>query len=226
MDGKDKSLGETREMLALVGEAISEWSFVELSLCNLFTICVTPTSSHPDDDAQAVVYIDFQVPTAIFYSVENFRSKLRMVDAALEARISGSDERSVELRTDWAALSKKTRKLSLKRNRLAHWTVTPAYYDDGISNPAKLMPPYGSPGWWSETGSNPPGKHMSSKEVNDIVLAFSELDEKLRSFYKGLASERVLTDDFDRRTIRLIKLHERRSHRRAENLRQELGRSE
>ncbi len=223
MGEDNKAQTETRQMLALVGEAISEWSFVELSLCNLFTICLTPCSANPDSDQEAVVYVDFQVPTAVFYSVENFRSKLGMIDAALCARIAGSNQRAVDVRDDWSKLREKIRKLSLKRNKLAHWTVTPAYYDIGISNPARLMPPYGSPGWWSETGSRPAGKHLQPKQVDEIVRAFSLIDEKIREFYKGFARDPELTDKFDELTVRLIRLHDRRCPTRAERIRRDLA---
>lgn len=223
MDHDNKARAETRQMLALVGEAISEWSFVELSLCNLFTICLTPTSTNPNTDYQPVEYTDFQVPTAIFYSVENFRGKLGMLDAALCARVPDSGQQAVDIRNEWSKLREKIRKLSLKRNKLAHWTVTPAYYDTGISNPSRLMPPYGSPGWWSETSSRPAGNYLDPKQVDEIVRAFSLINEKIRDFYMKLAGNPALTDKFDELTVRLIRSHDRRCPTRAERIRRDLS---
>lgn len=203
-----KSADETKQMLALVGEAISEWSFVELTLCNIFTVCVTscPTKAGPDG---YVTMIDSQVPTAIFYSVENFRSKLGMVESALFARICERDAWAEDIRTEWGRLKEKVRKLSLRRNKLAHWTVTPAQYDQDISIPAKLMPPYGSPGWYSETSSQPPGNHLDPKQVDEIVRAFSQIDEKLRAFYRSLARHPQLTEKYDVLCARLVEAHRR-----------------
>jgi len=211
-------------MFALVGRAISGWSMVELSLCNIFTICVTSCPSRSQLDGGFVSFLDGDVPCAVFYSVENFRGKLGLVDAALNTRIRGHGQWAQDIRAEWAKLHNKTRKLSLKRNHLAHWTVIPAMPDDDErSYPAKLMPPYGSPGWWAETSINPPGNAKSASQLNHLVLAFSLIDEKLRAFSKMLAQHPRLTDKYDKLTVRLIRSHDRLSPTRGEAIRRALS---
>lgn len=210
-------------MFALVGRAITQWSFVEQTLCNLFTICVTPCPTRPGPDGGFVSLIDSEVPTAIFYSIESFRGKLGLVDAALRARIKESGAWAEEIRADWARLHDKTRKLSLKRNYLAHWTVTPAYADDDKFHQSQLMPPYGSPGWWAETGSNPPGRGLKPLHVWHLLRAFVLIDAKLRCFYKELAQHPRLSDKYDRLTVRLIRSHDRLCPTRGERIRRDLA---
>lgn len=222
MNDDDKARDETKQMLALIGEAISEWSFVELSLCNLFTICTIPCPARPEIGT-AISMIDSPVPTAIFYSTESFRGRLAMVDAALCARIFERDQWAQEIRDEWAKLREKVRKLSLKRNKVAHWTVTPAFYDGEEQHRAKLMPPYGSPGWWKETGMRPEGKHLEPKQVDELVRAFSGVDEKIRDFYGRLGRHPKLTHKFDELTVRLIRSHRRLSPTRSEWIERELS---
>jgi len=211
-------------MFAQVGKAISQWSLVELSLCNIFTVCVTSCPSRPTPDGGFVSLLDSKVPEAIFYSVENFRGKLGMVDAAFFARVSENGKWAQELRSEWRKLHGKARKLSLKRNQLAHWTVTPALPDDEDgSHPSQLMPPYGSPNWWTELSVNPIGLAKSAKQVGDWIRAFSLIDAKLVCFQKQLAQHSRLTDKFDRLTVRLIQSHDRLSPTRGEWIRREIA---
>ena len=226
MNDDNKEYDATDLMFASVGRAITQWSFVELTLCNLFTICVTPCPTRPakdDEDQGYVSMIDSAVPTATFYSIESFRGKLGLVDAALRARIPENKSWAIEAREKWAKLYDKTRRLSLKRNRLAHWTVIPAFDDGEVFHDARLMPPYGSPGWWKETGSNPPGDILKTSQVQHLCVAFNLIDEKLRAFYKDLAQNAELHDKYDKLTVRLIQSHDRLNPNRAELIRRDLA---
>lgn len=191
MDRDDQVRANTKDMLALVGEAISEWSFVEQTLCSVLTICVTSCPAKPEKEGTTYT-LDGEVTTAIFYSVENFRGKLKMVDAALRTRVRDHEDWGKAVLADWGKLHVKVRNLSLKRNRLAHWTVTPAWHRDEEFVEAALMPPYGSPMWWKETGSMPAGNALSTKQVDDIVIAFSAIHRKLKEFYENLARQQGL----------------------------------
>ncbi|MES2300892.1 MAG: hypothetical protein V4521_02270 [Pseudomonadota bacterium] len=130
MIDQSKDEEATLQMMALVGEAITQWSFVEQTLSNIFTVCVVPCPTRMTPDGGYVSFIDSEVPTAIFYSTESFRGKLSLVDAALTGRIKSNGQWATALKDDWAKVREKTRKLSLKRNSLAHGTVTPAFTDD------------------------------------------------------------------------------------------------
>lgn len=214
-------------MFAMVGRTISEWSMVELSLCNIFTVCITPCPAREVNGNAFVSFIDWEVPCAIFYSVENFRGKLSLIDAALTSRIKEQGEWANHLREEWARLREKVRKLSLKRNQLAHWTVAPAIpADETGEHPARLMPPYGSPGWWKETGANPTGVDLSARQLSDLLAAFALIGAKLNDFHKTLATHPRLTGKFDQLTVRLIRSHRRLSPTRAEWIEREIASQE
>jgi len=189
MDDDDKVDRANEQMFALVGRAITQWSYVEQNLCSIFTIC---TSHVVPMREGGLHYLDFQVPNAVFYSVENFRSKLGLVDAALINRALGQEPWAVEAREEWAKLQQKVRKLSLKRNRLAHWTVLPAAdYGDEFYD-ARLVPPYGSPGYWRETGIRPTNQTMKPTHIQHLEMAFYLVSQKLKDYAKSLVQREEL----------------------------------
>lgn len=219
----DKGQLATEQMFALVGRAITAWSVVELSLCNIFAVCIASCPSRRTPEGGYVFLPDNAVPTAIFYSVENFRGKLGLVDAALRARLSGGSQWEAGILAAWATLHDKTRKLSLRRNKLAHWTVIPAFQLEDRFKPARLMPPYGSPGWWQETGFRPPGKFLRPSQVSHLETAFGLIDQRLRCFYKALGQHPELCDKYDQLTVRLIRSHDRQDPTRGERIRRDLA---
>lgn len=221
---EDKAYAATEQMYALVGRAITQWSFVEQALSNIFIICVTPCPARPSPDPREtfISMLDHAVPTAVFYSIESFRGKLGLVDAALLARVDSHEQWAVEIRSGWARLKDKTRKLSLKRNPLAHWTVTPAHNGDRFREP-RLMPPYGSPGWWKETGMSSPNKAQKPLHIEHLEKAFRLIEERLRAFSKRLAQCPELSDRYDQLLVRLIHSHDRLNPTRGERIRRELA---
>lgn len=168
-------------------------------------------------------FLDSSVPTAAFYSVESFRGKLNVANAAILSRIHDNGSWAQDIRAQWAKLHNKVRKLSMKRNTLAHGTVTPAFQDDEKFYEPQLMPAYGSPDWWAETGAAPPGKQRSPEQVKHVIRAFALMDSKLRCFYKALAQHPRLHDKFDRLTVRRIQSHRRLNPKRAEWIEQKLS---
>lgn len=225
MDQDNKAEAATEQMFAAVGRAITQWSFAEHALCNIFIACSAASSSRiaqDDDDDGSTSWIDHQVPTAVFHSVENFRGKLKLIDAALLARVPDYEPWGIELREDWARLREKARKLSLKRNRLAHWTVIPAVADETFYD-AKLMPPYGSPGWWEETAFRPAGNSLTRSQVEHLEYAYYLLEIRLRGFWRKLAQSRELSDKYDQLTVRLVRSHDRLNPNRGERIRRDLA---
>lgn len=211
----------TEQMFALIGWTITEWSFVEERLCSIFTICTSPVLAHPGG---ALESLDSQVPIGIFYSVENFRAKLGMVDAAVTNRIIGTGDWVDELKGEWRRLHDKARKLSLKRNRLAHWTVLPAYWrDDETLGAARLVPPFGSLAYYRETGWNPTNATMKPLHVEHLARAFGLLSEKLRAFAYSLARQEELFDKDVRLLARQILSLDQLDPTRAERLRRGLS---
>jgi hypothetical protein len=218
MAAEDKGDSETAQMFARVGRAITRWSLVEQTLSNIFTLCVAPFGARIGPDDVYISYLDHEVPTAIFYSIESFRGKLGLVDAALLARIKDHGTWADNIRSDWARLHDKTRRLSLKRNRLAHWTVLPGFDDGEEFHEPRLMPPYGSPAWWQETGASPQGLKMSPAHLDHLYTAFSILDGRLRAFLKILAANERLSDKYDRLMARQIQSQGRLNPTRGERI--------
>lgn len=211
----DKGRAETERMFALIGQAITRWSFVEERLCAVFMIC---TSDVVSDPRGALDFGECSVPMAVFYSVENFRGKLGLVNAALLAHASGTGDSIVELRADWVRLHEKIRKLSLKRNKLAHYTVLPGYdYKNETMSP-RLVPPYGSPAYFRETGPRPGKKTLHLLHLQHMEQAFFLLEEKIRAFASRLARQEDLFDRYARRLARRIVSHSHDDPTRAERL--------
>lgn len=219
MGSEDKGSEATTQMLAEIGGAITQWSFVEDRLCTIFLVCTT------DVVARAGGGLDFgnaSVGTAVFFSAESFRGKLAMTDAAVRAYIHEPGEWANELQAEWGKLKEKTRKLSLKRNWIAHYTVLPGYDYEGRTVEPRLVPPVGSPGFYKETGLNPGSQTISLKRVHDLGSAFCILEQKLRCFAVKLASQEELFDRYARRTSRRIRQHAQQSQSRADTLRRAL----
>lgn len=206
-------------MFALVGRAITQWSFVEERLCSIFTVCTSIVAARPNS---GIEYLDSQVPMEIFYSIENFRSKLGLVDAALTSRISMSSPRADDVLVEWGRLKDKTRKLSLKRNKLAHWMVLPAFDYEHL-HPARLVPPYGSPGFYRATGLSPEKYTLKPEHIRHLELAFYLLSEKLRGFVQSLARREELFERYVQLQERLLHSLDRTDPTRAERLRRALS---
>lgn len=189
----------TDHMFALVGEAITRWSFVEEGLSNLFSIC---TSLFTASANRGIHFHDSQVPTAIFYAVESFRGKLNIFDQAVSSRLSVSGLAEEQIANDWAKIREKAKKLSLRRNRLAHWTVLPAYHagDDETISPARLVPPIGSPKYYKATGSAPTSDTLRPIHIEHLALAFHLLSEKIFIFSREMARNEAIFD----RHVRLL----------------------
>jgi hypothetical protein len=189
MAGDDNGRDPTEQMFALVGRAITQWSFVEAKLCAIYMVCAGTVDARPRGGLE---YIDSQVPTAVFYSVENFRGKLALVDAAISNRFIRWMPGAEEIAVDWTKLRDKARKLSLKRNRLAHWTVLPGHgdEDEGIIIHPRLVPPYGSPGYYEATGLHPEKLTITPHQIEHLEHAFCLLTEKLRLFCYSVRQSR------------------------------------
>lgn len=176
-------------MFATVGRAITQWSFVEKELSELLGVCLGGATINKE-------YGYVHVPRVwtgmwLFYSVENWRAKLQLVDAAVEAHLLQTPTEQ-ELKAAWVKLSDKVNDLARKRNKLAHWFVLPAQRTGTGAEtepiaPARLCPPYGSPKYYRETGLNPRGVTLTEKQVRKLDAAFYELADKLRAFTRDVA---------------------------------------
>ena len=217
----DKGEQATEQMFALVGRAITRWSFVENELCSIFMVCTSDVvpMRHGLDFGECAV------PNAVFYSVENFRGKLALIDAALGAYVRKWEDWEMAIHADWTKLREKTRKLSLRRNRLAHYMVLPGFDDgdDDLARPPRLVPPYGSPAFMRETGLRPGKLTLSPQHVSHLEYAFFLLEKKLKEFAYRLASQEELFDLYVERLTRRTDSHCRRDPSRAERLRRAIS---
>lgn len=225
MVGSDTENQLTEQMFAAVGHAITQWSFVEKELSWLLGVCLGGATV--DDDGRGIIAPNSLTAIFLFYSVENWRSRLQLIDAALEVHVMRSTVQD-ELRAEWAKLSDKSNALARKRNKLAHWFVLPAQRTGSGAEhepiaPARLYPPYGSPNYYRETGLNPPGKALTEKQVRELDCAFYQLEKKVRNFTRKLASVGELRDRDARRALDRVVLDDRLDPPLARALRQYLA---
>lgn len=215
MDETDKGRLETRQMFQSVGRAITRWSFVEERLGAIFMVC---TSDVVADQEGGLDFGEASVPQAVFYAVESFRGKLNLVDAAVSTKLNEPGEWATELKIEWGRLRDKTRRLSLKRNKLAHYTVLPGYDCDSRTISPRLVPPYGSPGYYQETGTGPGAKTLRLLHLSHLDQAFGLLESRLRDFAYRLARQEELFDIYAQRVARRIQTHCRQDPKRGERL--------
>lgn len=119
-----------------VGSAISRWAFIELQLYQVFAVCLTLTALQPGGGFS----VDNRIPNAVLDSIEGFRGKLNMIDAAMLAALTGLDDQAVVLLRDWAVLRDKVNGLHWNRNALAHWTARREAKADGTTVKAYIAP--------------------------------------------------------------------------------------
>lgn len=96
------------EIYAAVGRALSAWSFVEESLCSIFSNIVTP---EPTQSVGAA--------SAAFWAIESFRGKLLSIDSAIHLRCFELPD----VVGKWEILQKRAGEKCKLRNEIAHATV-------------------------------------------------------------------------------------------------------
>lgn len=210
-DGAD----QTSQMFEAVGKAITRWSFVESELCSIFTICIGDVALL---SGGGLDFGDASAETAVFYSVENFRGKLGLVDAALGVYLRLPSGGADDLKHQWEKIGKKVREMSRRRNKIAHYTVLPGHEtDQGVISP-RLVPPHGSPGYWRETGSSPGKQTVSLHHLQQLEYAFYLVEQKLSCFARALAAHEGLFDKDVQQLQHRIRAHLRTSQSRSDTL--------
>ncbi|MBM3562524.1 MAG: hypothetical protein FJX48_05060 [Alphaproteobacteria bacterium] len=162
-----------------VGSAISQWSFIELQLYQVFTVCLTLTAMQPGGGFS----VDNRVPNAVLDSIEGFRGKLNMIDAAMLAALKGLDDEAIALLRDWAVLKGKVNDLHWNRNALAHWTGWREAKPDGTTAKAYIAPhPFAS-------NDHP---RATKTDIDQWAVRFRETGIKLSELVERLASHQGL----------------------------------
>ena len=171
---RSATVDESTEFYAQLGKCISVWAAVEMSLVTLFNACMHGS--------------DVDVASAVYHAVENFRSRLGMIDAALSVVLNGDD-----LLKEWAGVlgvADKPRKKGLfhkitsasqKRNHLAHYTVmhlTAVKKPPSIYLRETLLKPSSRAGFSSR---RPTGGYYVT-DLRHIHRQFVELSKAIRDF--------------------------------------------
>lgn len=104
---KKQIADELDEFHQELGYCIAFWTGIEVELLNTLRMCM------PE--------VDFQTLAGSFYAVDNFRSKLGMVDTALGVVLEG--DATLDQWSGKGGLLQRITAASKKRNNLAHWMV-------------------------------------------------------------------------------------------------------
>lgn len=179
------------DIFSFIGRAITEWAFFESQLCRIFVVCLSPTDAHRG----CLHMFDPQTSEAAFYAVENFRSKLSMVDAAIQQRFKFFANKE-EILGPWSKLHDKARRLSRRRNALAHWNVVGRYGEE------KLIPHYQSPAGQDYIYGRKRG--LSAHDIRQLGRAFLLLGERTHEVARLMAAHPELHGKFAKLVARQL----------------------
>jgi hypothetical protein len=110
-----------------VGNAITEWAFVEISLRNVAFSCIERGADDMNHKALGMGFV----------SLEGFRAKLDFTDGLVRRRFAGS-----AFVKEWGKLYDRVKRTSGQRNKLAHWGV--ATYSEAMPGRRLALVPWSS----------------------------------------------------------------------------------
>lgn len=173
---KNRDLGNLHKA---VGEAISMWATIELQLHQLFSISLTLVAMQPGGGFS----YDNTVTSSVLDSIDGFRGKLLMIDAALAGALGGLDAEADQLLNDWAVERKKINNLHGNRNALAHWRALRIVNADGSIKKFVIQSP---------TLKGAGGEGATETDVQCWANSFREAANRLAGLVTRLASHRGL----------------------------------
>jgi hypothetical protein len=147
-----------------LGLAITSWAHVEQSL-----YCVGSCCFNEDDQSQFVV---------TFFSIENFRSKLQVVDRLIKQNYKSHVK-------NWEPLALDLERLSKIRNHLAHYPVM-NYGNDVPGKRIALLPRFGQPSKFKQATPKPPSGSIGLRDIVHARQRFVALAFGLEFFYDKL----------------------------------------
>lgn len=147
-----------------LGRAITSWAHVEQALC-----WVGCCSFSKDDQLQFIT---------TFFSIENFRSKLQVVDRLVASKFKHHAKTWEPLKTDLERLSK-------IRNNLAHYPVM-NYGNDLPGQRIALLPRFGKPSKFKQALPKPPSGSIGLRDIVYAQQRFTALMFGLEAFQHTL----------------------------------------
>lgn len=177
------------ELFQAVGRAITAWSFVEQGLTSVFGAALGPSLTIKPGfiGAGGAIF-------AVFYAIENQRTRIAMIDAALNSAIREDTDESKEVHKLWKKAKARTQTLGAARNRLAHWYVS-ASGTAGEGHKMKLLPPFFDNkrahqgvalhdvvGWEREF------RRLAEEEISPLVYALGRHRGLRKSFANGVGA--------------------------------------
>lgn len=163
---------EMQRILPLVGSAMSTWSQLEMSLCQVFINSAFPSSWDRTNGVGA----------AIFYSPNSFEARVRLIQDVLVHKYTWATTHSDKTEGDyiiksWSAIRERIKRKQSRRNMLAHGVAMARHDEDGttfgITLPAELY-----------VFEN--RKLLTDKEVVEFIKGCKWLIDVVRSFDKCL----------------------------------------
>jgi hypothetical protein len=148
MPSSNEPLTSNEESIAFyyyIGQAITEWARVELSLYWLVSACFTKGNR--------------ERLAAGFFSIENFRSKLKFVDEIFKAKYH--KPRHIK---QWESLREDLERLSRVRNHLAHYVVR-EYAEGRPGRRLALQPRINQPTKFKQIIRKPPSGALCLKQI-------------------------------------------------------------
>jgi hypothetical protein len=145
-----------------LGLAITQWSHIENDLCNLALSFLRAE----DRNAMALG----------FFSIENFRSKLKYTDSIVNRKLSDGG-----LLRDWKRLHDRISAASVRRNALAHWPMR-IYTQDRPGSRYVLVPWIGKKPKSDKERSLAPAEAIAVQDINKCRLEFAALALSVTNF--------------------------------------------
>lgn len=146
-----------------MGQAVSQWSFIEHGLFLVVSRCF-------DMD-------DFQPLANGFYSIENFRSKVSFVDRSFQV------SRHVDgFGADWAKTKENVTKLAKSRNAIAHSRVM-IHFRAPEGKRFAIVPTFAKPRGKRDNPDHPPPGSLCLRDIDLARLRFSQAHSQLMSLY-------------------------------------------
>jgi hypothetical protein len=157
---ESRSIENERQLFfAALGQAISQWAWVEYRLFHVYVRLIRPEL--------------FKATSAAFHAVINFNSKLSMVHSAASFALTKHEDI-----TEWTTLKNRLGRLSKLRNAMAHMPVYTApqlpadksvYLSPSILDFGADHPEFGHPRW-------------TRKRVEETCAMFQRIAKRLEEF--------------------------------------------